>query len=656
MPPPAFVPPPLSSYEGPAPDASPAPAQSAAPFVPPPLSSYEGPASDNDGDPHSVLGFAGNLLSSGANLAGNVYNVFRHPIDTATGIATAVAGLGPDGPEGSWQHDVAKPTTAAVGDAYKQRYGGLSNIGETLYHDPVGVAADVSTVASGTGGLLRTGARVADLANAGRVATGLRTAGNVATKTGDMLNPVSAPFRAVRAGVRKLTTVPSSLNPVEQAAVDYALSKGAPVDVANASGNGFMGAAKTILQKQPLSAGIAGQFGRSQIDWMRNKASSLAASVSPAGPKTRLTAGLNIEQEVAAKLNSYRAAATAAYDNLFQTAEANPQNVQVGWKPDLSAGPLAPQMIPDMQDVAGPTNTGAVKAAAQPILDELEKTIPMAQQQMSPSISLLRQIISRPDYVDLRTAVTDNSAIQNVARNETIPQIRTQAQRIASTLVGPYRDAIDDAAQTLGAPAMQSLQDGRAATIAKYDLGKVIPRGMRGKQVQIVQLMTAGDDSSVPILRKLQAHVPGSVPGIARATIESIFDHATEEGGFSKVDGALNKWNKLGDETKQILFGPNVTDEVTNLLMFAKNAAKDANPSGSAGVALVALLMHDPMAAIGAMVGSRAMARGLFNTNVARSVRQTGRIPTPTLPRALNAVAPVTNAATRVNPYVNPYR
>lgn len=652
-----FIPPPLDSYQGPAPSVG------ATGFTPPPLSSYQGP--DPDVDPHSVIGFLGSLGSSAVNLGKGAWHTVRHPLDTAASLATTVAGMGPDGPPGSWEHEVAKPAAAALSNYEKDRYGGLSNIGETLYHDPLGAAADISAIAEPLGSGLKAAGAVADAANAARTASALRTAGEASSAVGNAVNPMALPGRIVRGVANKVLPISSSLTPVEHAAVDYALNEGAPVDLATATGNGFVGSAKAILQRQPLSAGVAGEFNRNQQNWLNTRAGDLAASVGPSAPKTKLTAGLAAKQAIDNQVSAYRSTAQAAYQKLLKMAENNPETVQVGTQPNPTLDPSQPDRIPVMGAVAGPVDTSAMKNLAGPLLDEIDKTIPLAQQQMSPSVSLLRQIMARPAFVDLQTAINDNSAIQNVARTET-PALKTQAQRISAALVPAYRSAIDDAAQHLGPDAYQALQNGRQATISKYELGTAIPKQINGKPVTLVNLLTAGDDASIPVLQKIQKHVPGALPGIARSTIEDIFSHSAENGGFSRVDGTLNKWNALGDETKNILFGKNTSDEITQLLQFAKLAAKNANPSGSATVgttaALATLLMRDPLTAIAAMAGSRALAKGLFNSDVAAEVHNTGRLPTPTVPRTLKAIAaPINsgtvNTATRLNPYAsNPYQ
>jgi hypothetical protein len=81
----------------------------------------------------SVGGFLGNVVKSGGRFVGDIAQTVMHPIDTAKALGSAV------------MHPI--DTATAIGGQLKERYGGLENIGNTLYEDPVGVLADVSTLA-----------------------------------------------------------------------------------------------------------------------------------------------------------------------------------------------------------------------------------------------------------------------------------------------------------------------------------------------------------------------------------------------------------------------------------------------------------------------------------------------------------------------------
>lgn len=102
-----------------------------------------------------------NIPGSAANFAGGIAHAVAHPIDTASGMWDAAAGglrnAMPASVRGAidkadWNPAAAQratDTADAVGRVYKQRYGGLSNIGDTIISDPVGALADVSTIFTG---------------------------------------------------------------------------------------------------------------------------------------------------------------------------------------------------------------------------------------------------------------------------------------------------------------------------------------------------------------------------------------------------------------------------------------------------------------------------------------------------------------------------
>lgn len=74
---------------------------------------------------------------------------------------------------------------------YKQRYGGVKNIGETFYNDPVGLILDASVVLGGAG------AAVKGVGTAGKLA-GLTKAGTTLTKAGAAIDPLVWAGKGVR--------------------------------------------------------------------------------------------------------------------------------------------------------------------------------------------------------------------------------------------------------------------------------------------------------------------------------------------------------------------------------------------------------------------------------------------------------------------------
>jgi len=105
----------------------------------------------------SVGGFLDNVLSSGGRFVSDLVQPLLHPVQTAKGLGTAIAN--------------PRQTASAIGSALADRYGGLDAIKDTLYSDPVGVLADLSTLAGGAGLAAKAGGATKIANMAGRAST-----------------------------------------------------------------------------------------------------------------------------------------------------------------------------------------------------------------------------------------------------------------------------------------------------------------------------------------------------------------------------------------------------------------------------------------------------------------------------------------------------
>lgn len=136
----------------------------------------------------TMSGFLGNIGKSGVKLVGDIGSAVLNPVDTAKslyGLGSGIVQMAIPGEQGN--EKLAK----AVGQFYVNRYGSLDNAWNSFYSDPVGVAADVSTV-------LGLGAGATKLAGLGKLSKGLSTASKIV----DPLNVVS-----------KTKFIPSKLKP-----------------------------------------------------------------------------------------------------------------------------------------------------------------------------------------------------------------------------------------------------------------------------------------------------------------------------------------------------------------------------------------------------------------------------------------------------------
>jgi hypothetical protein len=176
-----------------------------------------------------------NIPGSAQKFASNLYQAVTSPVETAKGLGMAAAGgiakveqaVLPESvtafvrslsarPE---LYDQAVRTADAVGGFYKERYGSVDQLKQTLATDPVGAAADLSTLLSGgamavggvapkTAGVLNAASKITDPITTGAVKVAGAGMRGAATVTGNVIDAARGERPAVRAGeiVRQAVT------------------------------------------------------------------------------------------------------------------------------------------------------------------------------------------------------------------------------------------------------------------------------------------------------------------------------------------------------------------------------------------------------------------------------------------------------------------
>ena len=146
-----------------------------------------------------------NTPASAGRMVSGLYEAVTNPVQTVSGLMDVAAG--------GLQNVLPKPVTDfinqfesnpeaakravntanAMGGMYKERYGTLEGIKNTIATDPVGVAGDLSTLLAGGAGLARGASAIAGPGRAGAAISGvadkLSTASNVT-------NPINAMVKA----------------------------------------------------------------------------------------------------------------------------------------------------------------------------------------------------------------------------------------------------------------------------------------------------------------------------------------------------------------------------------------------------------------------------------------------------------------------------
>ena len=190
-----------------APEAEPAPEQGAAPVSDPALLARLNAPPKQKGALDRGLSYAGDVAINAPgdfiDVNKNIAKALWSPLDTGeAALKTAVgAGINALPPEvADWFNKHGDPEKVkeligmadAAGGQLKEEYGSWDKFGETFRKRPVKVLFDLGMIASGTGGLLRGGARMAGTTEGGGAAAGaLNKAADVAGKVADYTNPVT---------------------------------------------------------------------------------------------------------------------------------------------------------------------------------------------------------------------------------------------------------------------------------------------------------------------------------------------------------------------------------------------------------------------------------------------------------------------------------
>jgi hypothetical protein len=260
---------------------------------------------------------------------------------------------------------------------------------------------------------------------------------------------------------------------------------------------------------------------------------------------------------------------------------------EAGWRYEGLSSPILPPGAGTTEVVMKlPVDLRPAKAALQPLYEQLlrqKELTGLLLGAKARTLSALDTLMTAGDHAPLSQVDAALSDLKGLARAD-IPELRTAGEGVAGKAVRELDAQVRAAAEKAGPDVLGALERGRAATRAKYvarDLLKSLGRKTEG--VGVYRKATAPKDANVGLLRDLQRHAPESLPLVGRAFLEELLQKATAEGGFSRAQGLLADWQRLGAETKLLLFrdGAHVKD-LDNFFLLAKKLAENPNPSGSA--------------------------------------------------------------------------
>src|SRR5579859_365195 len=183
--------------------------------------------------PEANGSFLTNLGHSAANFVGGVAGAVTSPLQTASSIHDVVNGYLNKIPGIHANTPADKARQDAAADAmtkhFKDRYGSVDAIKKTAYEDPIGFAADLSSVLAPVAGIGGVAADAADIGGLARTAKALRAGAKVAQVGADVTNPLNVVGGATKTAgaVAKATgatpeVVAAITHPVSTGAVNFA--------------------------------------------------------------------------------------------------------------------------------------------------------------------------------------------------------------------------------------------------------------------------------------------------------------------------------------------------------------------------------------------------------------------------------------------------
>jgi hypothetical protein len=188
----------------------------------------------------------------------------------------------------------------------------------------------------------------------------------------------------------------------------------------------------------------------------------------------------------------------------------------------------------------------------------------------------MRNIVDGPDWVPASVAEADLSTLKRMAREQ---------GGLAKKAVAELEKAVQEAIGNGTPEAKAALEAGRKATRAKYAVSDVLERltGKSDEPVAAFRKLTANGDSNINLLRAVRGQAPQAIKEVSRAYLEQLLNKATAEGGFDRAAGIKADWDRLGAQTKQILFPDGQAADIDRFLLLAKKIGYNPNPSGTGG-------------------------------------------------------------------------
>jgi hypothetical protein len=414
--------------------------------------------------------------------------------------------------------------------------------------------------------------------------------------------------------------------------------------------------AKSSLAAQAVDKSMQGQYAGA----MERTGGQLAGRVSPQRI-SGVGAARAVKNTITDLRTALKATANAAYDR-FRRLEADPRYTKqvpetiVGAR--TAGGSAIPIPLKRMVPMQLPVDLRMAKAALKPIFERLAKQWPEARKATSPGYTALKNIVEGNDFLSASELDGNLSGLKTIAREQ---------GGVAKKAVGEVEQALQRTLATAGPEVRAALEEGRAAVRQRAEVDAVLKSigGLDSEPQTLFERLTKKRDAYIDHLRRLEKIAPETIPVIGRGLLEEMFDRAFHEPGiFDHAAALYGEWEKLGPETKKLLY-PTTAKDIGLFFRTASEVAKVANPSQSGYLVgleyklgkVGTLMLYNPL---GAMIEiplaeatQAAVARWLWTPGAAKLLTLGMTTPAAKSARAIAVAAEIVNSARQAGVAIN---
>src|ERR1700722_2775479 len=417
-----------------------------------------------------------------------------------------------------------------------------------------------------------------------------------------------------RVGGRVLSNVN---NPTEEAAL-ASVEPHVRISTSQRTGRSGVQRVEQTLPNLPGSASRAEKFYAVQEQDLAKEAQRRIASGG--GQRTNAVgAGEAVQQRLQERVGRLKAQADKFYDEVRKSTAANKQTVQTGAKQSSILGPNGqPLTAPTFSTLETPVDLAPIRSQLKPIYDELQRSLPDARKANSPAWKSLEDLMNSKDSkMNAMDFDRTLSAFKSITRDGKSELLNTRSQGLAKQIIKAGEGEFQKALQGAGPDVNAKLNSARRIVRSYYDTDEMLG-ALRSEPAALYQHLVTGGDRVYNTLQDLQKVAPREMKTVGRTFLDGLVEKATKEGGFDRAGGVKADWERLGPETKKLLFGPQLTGELDKFFLAAKRLTNPLNASGSghmitalgslgaAGEIMRALMTGNPTEA--AAVGATAFA------------------------------------------------